>query len=205
MGHSSFFQMSFLRDTVTTLSAFTPNAVFLLSLLTVLGQIIILVLLVSLFTKRDFLHRLFDRYGVWFLFITALIATLGSLFFSEIAGWTPCKECWLQRIFMYPQTLLLTLALWKRDKHIAPYILFLCLVGMVISISHYTEQVQAALQPPTPANPLQPCDASGVSCASTQIHFTFGYITIPMMALTAFVMNALGSLHLMLKGKEAVA
>ena len=37
--------------------------------------------------------------------ITALLAggaTLGSLYFSEVAGYIPCRLCWFQRIAMYP-------------------------------------------------------------------------------------------------------
>jgi hypothetical protein len=52
-----------------------------------------------------------------------------------------------------------------------------------------------ALLHPVPYDPLRACDASGVSCSQTLL-FTFGYITIPLMALTAFVMNALAALHI---------
>jgi len=135
------------------------------------------------------------------MFIVAATATAGSLFFSEIAGWVPCKDCWLQRIFMYPQAVLLALALWKKDKGIAPYILALCLIGAAISTDHYIDQVEAAFFPEPSGEELgalmEPCDATGISCAETQIDFAFGYITIPMMALTAFVLNALGSVALL--------
>ena len=44
-------------------------------------------------------------------FIIALTATVGSLFFSEIAKFTPCILCWWQRIFMYPQVILIGLGI----------------------------------------------------------------------------------------------
>jgi len=103
-------------------------------------------------------------------------------------SWTQCKDCWYQRIFMYPQVILLLLALIKKDRGIAPYILTLSLVGMILSGHHYWEQVDAAMQPP--ADPLIPCDTTGISCAKTNIHFTFGFVTIPLMALSVFVLNA---------------
>lgn len=172
-----------------TLAALAPSMVSFLSVLTLLGQLIALLLLLALVTGMfPRLTAWVSAHGLVLMFIVALTATVGSLYFSDIAGWTPCKLCWLQRICMYPQVVLLGIALWKRDRNIAPYILALCVIGIVIATGHYIEQVQAALNPP-PAD--VPCDATGVSCASTPF-FHFGYITIPMMALTAFAMNLLG-------------
>ncbi len=193
------------------LQSYTFTVVDFLSGLTVLAQVFTAVLLAFLlkdvFTRSNGkVCQWISRHGLLLMFIVALTATCGSLFFSEIAGWTPCKDCWLQRIVMYPQVVLLGIALWKRDTKIAPYILALCLIGIVLSTSHYIEQVQAALQPVPKENGvnalLKPCDSSGISCASTQIHFTFGYITIPMMALTAFALNGLGSFVMMRTAKR---
>lgn len=181
------------------LASHTFTVVRGLSVLTVVGQIIAVLLLLIFFTRDSWLHRRVVRSGLWLMLLVALVATVGSLFFSEIAGWTPCKDCWLQRIVMYPQVVLLAVALWRRDRNVGWYILPLCLIGIVIATGHYMQQVQAAMQVVT--DPLtgapKPCDATGVSCATTQIKFTFGYITIPMMALTAFILNALGSVFLL--------
>ena len=45
------------------------------------------------------------------MWAAALIATLGSLYFSEIKGYIPCTMCWYQRIFMYPIVLIGLVAL----------------------------------------------------------------------------------------------
>lgn len=184
------------------LQAQTHNVVTTLSVLTILAQALAATLIICL--AIEFMRKRStpvvswcSRHGILLMFIVATTATAGSLFFSEIAGWTPCKDCWLQRIFMYPQVLLLGIALWKKDRKIALYILALSLVGMLIAADHYSDQVYAALHPVSAENPLVPCDATGVSCAKTEIHFTFGYITIPMMALSAFLLNALGAIAMM--------
>lgn len=168
------------------------------AVLTVIGQLIAAAVLVLLLTKSSFISRRIAPHALTLMLITALAATLGSLFFSDIAGWTPCKLCWLQRICMYPQVVLLAIALWKRDVNVARYLLALSVIGVLIAVYHYHEQVVAAL---TPVDPSVPCDATGVSCAATQIHFTFGYITLPMMALTVFLLNILGSVAV-LRGKR---
>lgn len=179
----------------------TSHVVTTLSVLTVVGQLISLAIIVLLLCDCFFSHKyiLRNKKLVWnvcaAMFLVALISTAGSLFFSEIVEWLPCKECWFQRIFMYPQVLILGLALWKKDWHIAPYILLLCLFGIPISLHHYLEQMSLLLGP-VATDSAYSCDASGASCASTYI-FEFGYITIPLMAFTGFVMNALGSLLLM--------
>src|SRR5215212_3132279 len=39
---------------------------------------------------------------LWAAWGLALIATAGSLFFSEVSQFIPCRLCWFQRIAMYP-------------------------------------------------------------------------------------------------------
>jgi disulfide bond formation protein DsbB len=177
------------------LIALTPSVVQSYAVLTVIAFVLSLVTAYVL--AKNSHNNFFLRHGLWFMFVTSLLATLGSLFFSDIAGWNPCKDCWLQRIVMYPQVVLLLVALFRKDKGIAPYILALSLIGLVLSGEHYYEQVQAALQPPS--DPLVPCDTTGVSCAATQIHFTFGFITIPVMAFSVFLLNALIATKMMRK------
>lgn len=190
------------------LQAYTSAVVQLLSVLTLLGGLIVLGLLLTHFIMpKAKLLTWARKNGLVLMLIVALTATLGSLFLSEIAGWTPCKDCWFQRIFMYPQVVLLAVAIWMKDRKVALYIFVLSLIGILFSTDHYIDQVREALYPMSDqldANGLPiPCDSSGVSCSETKIHFRFGYITIPMMALTAFVLNALGSFFSLEKAKKA--
>ncbi len=114
-----------------------------------------------------------------FAFVIALTATGGSLFYSEVAKFTPCLLCWWQRIFMYPQVLLLALGIVKKDKNIADYVMGMSLVGGLISFYHYYIQLGG--------NTLIPCSTVGYSASCSQrFSLEFGYITIPMMALSAF-------------------
>lgn len=45
-----------------------------------------------------------------FIWLVSLVATLGSLYFSEVRGYEPCELCWYQRILMYPILLITTVA-----------------------------------------------------------------------------------------------
>jgi disulfide bond formation protein DsbB len=180
------------------MTSITPIVVKTLSLLTIVGQILSVILIICLVVEALRKNRpspllaWCSRSGLVLMLVVSAVATTGSLYFSEVALWTPCKDCWIQRIFMYPQVILLLIALWRRDRGIAFSILALSVIGAGFAIDHYIDQVMAALYPVV-VDPAVPCDTTGVSCAATQIHFTFGYITIPLMAFTAFILNALGS------------
>jgi len=173
----------------------TKSVTITLSYLTVIGDILtIAALLWFLFRRRFSLavrqrwQNYFSRYGVAFAFGIALIATLGSLFYSEVAGYTPCTLCWYQRIFMYPQVLLWGLALVKREQVIADYGIALSIVGGFIAAYHYALQFV-----PKPTF----CSAVGYSVSCTQDFFLqLGYITIPMMSLTAFLLILLSAIIL---------
>ncbi len=153
---------------------------YILSLLTVFAQILILVLVYFYFFNPKSLNFFKNKFLV-FAFVVALTATLGSLFYSEIAGYEPCKLCWFQRIFMYPQAFILGLALYKKDLTVASYSLLLSSVGAVIAGYHYLLQLNIA--------PSLPCSAVGYSVSCSQVFvMNFGYITIPLMAFTAFAL-----------------
>jgi disulfide bond formation protein DsbB len=175
----------------------------ILSILTIAANIIVVVcLLIWLNTKLGFSDKYLSKIknflkgkelqlGFW----TALIATCGSLFYSEIAGYTPCKLCWFQRIFMYTQVFIFGLALIEKDKNIFNYNILLSVVGGLIALYHYIIQFKS--------DPLVPCSTVGYS-ASCSDHFTltYGYITIPMMALSAFALIIVAMLFLYKRQQE---
>lgn len=151
---------------------------FILSLLTILAQGIIIFLMASVFLKKENLVRFATKHALLFSFIVALAAISGSLFYSEIGGIIPCKLCWFQRIVVYPQVILLGLALIKKDRNIAPYSIALSAIGIIIAGYHYLLQIGVA--------PSLACPIVGFSASCSQAFtMNFDYITIPMMSFTA--------------------
>lgn len=188
---------------LVNLASYSFAVVDSLSALAIVGHIIILALIIALLLGKrgERFSHFFASHALGLMLMITLIATLGSLYFSEIAGWNPCKLCWFQRIFMYPQVILLSIALWKRDATVARYILTLSLIGTMFAAYHYYIQMYDIIA--APDNPATPCDTSGESCVKTP--FThFGYITIPMMALTAFALNIAGSMLLLKKQQTSL-
>ena len=73
--------------------------------------------------------KVINEFSLQFAFITALAAMLGSLFYSEIAGYYPCPLCWYQRIAMYPLAVVLGVALWKSDYGVYKYLIPISAIG----------------------------------------------------------------------------
>ena len=53
--------------------------------------------------------------AVWLAFLVAATCMLGSLYFSEVADFVPCRLCWFQRIAMYPLSAVLLVGALRRD------------------------------------------------------------------------------------------
>ncbi len=169
-----------------------------LGVLTVVAQIIILLSVVYfLFFRKQypFIKNFVSKYGILFAFLVALTATSGSLFYSEIAGYQPCVLCWYQRIFMYPEVILLGMALWKKDKSIVNYSIALSSIGALIAAYHYLLQIGVVSG--------VACGVVGysVSCAKVFV-LVFGYIGLPLMALTAFLLIITSLIFTKLKNKN---
>jgi len=126
--------------------------------------------------------------------LTALVATLGSLYFSEVLRFIPCDLCWFQRIFMYPQVIILGIAIARKDFAATRYSLALSLVGGMISLYHYILQKVPFFQD-------YAISCGRVPCTGQYINW-FGFITIPFLALTAFTIIIFLSLAVIRQLKE---
>jgi disulfide bond formation protein DsbB len=163
---------------VTTMST-------LFALLTVIADLSVLVILVigvgarwsgGLRSARDGLCDLMSETGLWLAWLVALTATLGSLYYSEVAHFDPCKLCWYQRIGIYPLAVVLLLAALRRDRAIRFYVIPVAAISAVISTYHY--QLERFPNQASPSCSLEdPCTVVWV--------WRFHYISIPMMALSA--------------------
>lgn len=164
--------------------AYIENFNQLLSIGTIILQIVILLIAINLTFSRSHNNKVlsfFKKYGFYFGFATALASVALSLFYSEIIGFPPCELCWIQRIFIYPQVILFGMELYKRDRAIVDYSMVMSIFGMIVSLFHmYVERGGAA---------SISCAAGGkaaISCAFLYVE-EFSYVTIPVMALTASV------------------
>lgn len=128
-----------------------------------------------------------------FMWVVSLTATMGSLFFSEIRGYEPCELCWIQRIFMYPLVLILGIAYVQKNARIAVTTAIFSVIGGAISLYHYGLQKVSFLSENAPA-------CGRVSCTGEYINI-FGFITIPFLALIAFILIAISSFMILKDSK----
>ncbi|MBU0998866.1 disulfide bond formation protein B [Patescibacteria group bacterium] len=129
--------------------------------------------------RKNFYLDFIDKHFLILVFLISLAASIFPLVYSEIIHFIPCYLCWWQRVFMFPLPLMFGVALWYKDRKVIRYALPLLCVGFLISIYQnffYYFGGDSNL----------PCDASGVSCYQHLVSVFGGYISIPMLALTAF-------------------
>jgi disulfide bond formation protein DsbB len=126
-------------------------------------------------------RRLVWGYELWLAFLVAAVATGGSLYFSEIAGYVPCELCWFQRICMYPLSIVTLLAALAGDHRAARYLLPLPAVGGGISVYHLLVEHGVVHE-------TQACRLSAPGGCATRWIEELGYVTIPTLALTGFAL-----------------
>ena len=111
--------------------------------------------------------------------IVAAVAMTGSLYYSEVAHFPPCQLCWYQRIAMYPLVPLLGIAAFRRDAGVALYGAVIAALGAPISIYHILVE-RGIVEESSSCDPNNPCSLIWVK--------KFGYLTIPTMALSGFLL-----------------
>jgi disulfide bond formation protein DsbB len=114
-------------------------------------------------------------YAAW---AVALSAMLGSLFFGEVMKLPPCTLCWYQRVCLFPLPVVLAVGIVLRDRRLVSYALPFVVIGIAVAVYHnlvYWGVIPEALSPCTQA----------LSCKTRHVEW-LGFITIPVMSLTAF-------------------
>lgn len=115
----------------------------------------------------------------WLAWAVAAVAMVGSLIYSEVYHFEPCRLCWYQRIAMYPLAIVLLVGALRRDRAVRLYGLPLSVVGLGISIWHYFIQTFPSLEGGS-CDPNNPCSSKWVE--------VFGFISIPFMAGAGFLL-----------------
>ncbi len=163
-------------DAVTT--AFATLAI----LLQVLVVLLLLLAIAALFSSRArrLLATLRDTFAgseLWIGFVIAVAATAGSLFYSEYASFIPCRLCWFQRIAMYPLVIILLVGAIRRDRAAWIYALPFPIAGLIVGGYHKYIEIH-------PEAELSGCKI-GAPCSTKWIN-EFGYVTLPVLAMSAF-------------------
>jgi|TARA_B110000116_G_C16756289_1_gene546012 disulfide bond formation protein DsbB len=123
------------------------------------------------------LHKKLDmkyRSVLMYCLIISLIGTISSLYLSEIKGLEPCKYCWFERIFLFPLVIIYFMSWWKKDINGIIISIPFIVIGIFISLYHYSIQVFPV---------EESCEI--INCSSPYI-WELGFISIPLMAFFNF-------------------
>jgi disulfide bond formation protein DsbB len=139
---------------------------------------LVIFILVTLLSARwrEWLHERVGRHGVLVSLIIVAASLVGSLFYSEVAGFAACIICWLIRVLVYPQLILLGVYYYKPRR-------WLLIVALVMSV---TATLAGAYQ-----IALQSGGAAYINCGiveslgscETEYFKIFGYVTIAVMSM----------------------
>ena len=162
----------------------TETAQLFVGLLTIaagLGAASLVVLRVAAASGSDGASRLgssISESGVWLAWLVALSSTLGSLYFSEVANFNPCRFCWFQRIAMYPLSVILLVGALRKDPNVRWYAAPLAAIGAAIAGWHSLIEWRPSLD-------NGECEFQGPSC--TFIWFREFGLSLANMALIGFL------------------
>jgi len=112
--------------------------------------------------------------------IVATVATLGSLYYSEIANFVPCRLCWYQRICMYPLAVILLVGLVLRDRAVRWYAAPFVIIGAPLSLYHWLVERVDFFAKSSSCSAEAPCTVPWFQ--------ELGYVTLAFMALSAFLL-----------------
>ena len=136
----------------------------------------LVVLFARIFKARGFLVEV-KKIAIPFAALITTTSMLGSLYFSEIVNYTPCRLCWYQRAAMYPLANFLIVATFEKLKFIKLVSVVLASGGLLIASYHWFIERFPDLDAGV-------CDAK-MPCSVVWFE-SFGFVTLSFMAFTAF-------------------
>ena len=153
----------------------------LFAILTLVALVAAVGLVVYRLVKGPEAAALLDGKAIWLAWFVAVVATVGSLMYSELFHFVPCRLCWFQRIAMYPLAIILLVGAIRREAVVKFYALPIALIGLAVSIYHNVVQFYPSLEGGS-CDPLNPCSARTIEM--------FGFMDLPFMAGAAFIVIA---------------
>ena len=166
---------------------FSESFTRLLSIATVLGNVLSFLLLLAFLFARPVFRRvmfLLGEYGVAVGALLATGATVGSLVYSEVVGFAPCILCWIQRAFIYPQMLFLLLAT-RFATHLLVWTSFIfSLLGGAVALYNWAKDMLALYSDISLACPVVP----GMPSCDRIYVLEYGYVTIAMFSLNICIL-----------------
>jgi disulfide bond formation protein DsbB len=127
--------------------------------------------------RGNYLEKHIRQHGLYVAGLLIFVSTAMALVYSEVFGLVPCGLCWLERIFLFPQLILIAVAFYYKDTAFPRYGIALSVLGFTISLYHHIIQMTG--------NELVPCLASSGDCTRRYL-FEYGFMTLPLLGAITF-------------------
>jgi len=171
----------------------TINLLYAVAGLVALG--LTAVLLYDYLKNDQKLYLTFVAPYVWLLIAATTFGGVGTtLLYSEVFGFIPCSLCWLQRVALYPQAIMMMVAWRIKDVERFPlYGIVLSVFGFIVAVYQYIYQM---LPSDLLQSGLMPCLADGTADCSKKVMEVFGFVTFPFLSAVIFAFLIVLFLHM---------
>lgn len=175
------------------------NLAFALGGLALLG--VTMVLAYDYIFNESALYKRFVANFVWYiLMLVTLSGVATTLLYSEYFGFVPCSLCWLQRIALYPQALMVLAAFKVKDTTFFPlYGIVISGFGFVVAVYHYIYQL---VPKEVLTSGALPCLADGTADCADKVMNVFGFVTFPLLSAITFAFLIVLFLHMRKVAKQ---
>ncbi len=163
------------------MTSLVANVTYLMGAGTLLLSVLLVVfIVVTLFNLRwrEWLHERVGTHGAVVSLGIIAASLVGSLFYSEVAGFSACLICWLIRAMTYPQLILLGWYLYGPKNHRWLMTAALVMSSIAAALSLYQVLLQLGVAPDVGCS-LTP----SLGSCETEYFRIFGYITIATMSI----------------------
>lgn len=130
------------------------------------------------------LIELIQKNILYIAWITALVASVGSIALTEVFQFLPCSLCWYQRILMYPLIIVIAVGIILKDKKLYAYVLPFTILGMIVALYQHLLQIGAFKEL------VVPC-STNIPCTTKYIDWLGGLVTIPLLSFLSFLIIAI--------------
>ncbi len=145
-----------------------------------IGQISIIPLLFLLFGKKNI--NIKEKYLLLLISFIIFLSIIGSLLFSDYFMKEPCNLCWLQRVLLFPQILLIFLSFIKKKTSLLyDELTLFSFLGFFLALYQSIGQQKATLSSFS-------CGIDSSPSCNTIHMLSFGYITFPVASATVFAL-----------------
>lgn len=153
-----------------------------------------------IYNSQKFYLKYINPYIWWIIILMSSGGVATTLLYSDVFGFVPCSLCWLQRVALYPQVLLVLVAFRLKDtRHFPLYGIAISIFGLLVAIYHFIYQ---SLPQDLYEAGLLPCLADGSADCAAKVMEVFGFVTFPFLSGVLFLSLIVLYLHVLRANKK---